>query len=76
LLIYLNGKTMQNTSDLSKKGTQDKPVELPVPGVQPEIKPLVDPEDPILPHEDPDIIPWENPFESPPSEIPPPGEGP
>ena len=42
----------------------------------PEQKPIVDPEEPLLPEESPDFIPEEDPFETPPVEIPPPGEGP
>jgi len=53
-----------------------KPSEIPSPGKQPEIKPSADPEEPIVPEEDPDTIPDENPFETPPYEIPPPGESP
>jgi hypothetical protein len=42
----------------------------------PEQVPIVDPEDPLVPEEGPDFIPEEDPFETPPVEIPPPGEGP
>jgi hypothetical protein len=42
----------------------------------PEVKPIIEPEDPVIPVEDPDIIPDEEPFETPPYEIPEPGEGP
>ena len=38
-------------------------------------KPL-DPEEPLLPEDNPDVIPEENPFETPPYEVPPPAEGP
>ena len=51
--------------------------ENPVPGPLPEVKPFDIPEEPeIKPEEEPDIIPDEDPFETPPYEVPPPGEGP
>ncbi|WP_460551083.1 hypothetical protein [Ferruginibacter profundus] len=53
-----------------------KPVEIPVPKEKPEIELPIDPEAPLIPEEDPDIIPEENPFETPPFELPEPGEGP
>jgi len=54
-----------------------KPTEIPAPGKLPEILPVFDPEEPMIPVEDPDIIPDEDPFENPPPfEIPEPGEGP
>ena len=50
--------------------------EIPKPGY-PKIKPGEEPVIPLKPEEEPDIIPEEDPFESPPpNEIPPPGEGP
>ena len=52
------------------------PIEVPEPERTPEIKPDVDPEYPLIPEEDPDVIPEEDPYETPPVEIPPPGEGP
>lgn len=61
---------------MPKKTPPGKPFETPAPGKHPEIIPLVDPEEPIIPEEDPDIIPDEDPFETPPYEIPLPGEGP
>jgi hypothetical protein len=42
----------------------------------PEQEPIVDPEEPLVPEESPDYIPEEDPFETPPFEVPPPGEGP
>ena len=42
----------------------------------PEQEPIFDPEEPLIPEEDPDFIPEEDPFETPPFEVPPPGEGP
>ncbi len=58
------------------KKQQINPIEIPLPGKHPEIELPVDPEEAIIPVEDPDMIPDENPFESPPYEIPEPGEGP
>jgi hypothetical protein len=52
------------------------PIEVPHPEQIPEIKPEVDPEYPLLPEEEPDVIPEEDPFETPPYEVPEPGEGP
>ena len=53
------------------------PIETPPPQKHPEIPLPFDPEDPVLPVEDPEIIPEEDPFETPPPfEIPPPAEGP
>jgi len=53
-----------------------QPIEIPSPAKHPEIRLPVDPEEPVVPVEDPDIIPDEDPFENPPYEIPEPGEGP
>lgn len=62
---------------MAKKTQPDKPSEKPLPVKHPEIKPGIDPDNPVIPPEDPDIIPDEDPFESPPPfEIPPPAEGP
>ena len=61
---------------MTKKPWPDKPFEIPLPQKHPEIDPPGDPEKPLIPEEDPDIIPDEDPFETPPFEIPPPGEGP
>jgi hypothetical protein len=52
------------------------PSEIPAPHKQPDIIQPIDPEEPIIPTEDPDVIPDEDPFETPPYEIPEPGEGP
>ena len=60
---------------MPNKKQPGKPFEIPSPEKHPEIEPA-DPEEPIIPEEDPDIIPDENPFETPPYEIPPPAEGP
>lgn len=61
---------------MPKKIVPGQPVEYPSPGKHPEIQEPVDPEEPIIPEEDPDIIPDEDPFENPPYEVPPPAEGP
>ena len=56
-----------------------KPAELPEimpPSKEPELYPLIDPEEPLIPLEDPDVIPEEDPYETPPYEYPPPAEGP
>lgn len=52
------------------------PEEYPLPEKNPEFNPEVIPETPGLPNEDPDLIPEENPFVTPPTEVPPPGEAP
>ena len=57
------------------KKQPDKPIENPVPKV-PETDPPFDPAEPVIPMEDPDIIPDEDPFITPPYEVPPPAEGP
>ena len=61
---------------MPKKEQPGKPFEIPLPEKLPEIELPVDPEDPIIPMEDPDIIPDENPFITPPDEMPAPAEGP
>jgi len=54
------------------------PIEIPMPKKQGEIVEPIDPEEPlIVPEEIPDFIPdREEPFENPPYELPPLGEGP
>lgn len=62
---------------MPKKKQPGKPSEIPKPKILPEIKPIGEQEEPIIPEETPDIIPDEDPFENPPPfEIPEPGEGP
>lgn len=62
---------------MAKKQQPGRPIEIPSPGKFPEMEPPLDPEDPVIPVEDPDIIADEDPFENPPSfEVPEPGEGP
>ena len=60
---------------MAKKIKPAKP-EIPSPEKHPEIDPPIDPEEPIIPEESPDITPYEDPFETPPYEIPALGEGP
>lgn len=60
---------------MAKKIHPSNPAEIPSPKT-PEWQPGEEPEQPLLPEEDPDIIPEEDPFETPPYEIPEPGEGP
>jgi hypothetical protein len=56
---------------MPKKIHPENPVEIPIPGTSPEIKPG-DPDYPDFPEKEPDIIPAEDPRESPsPYEIPP-----
>jgi hypothetical protein len=61
---------------MAKKIKPDKPSEIPHPGKRPEIDSDKIPENPVSPEEEPDIIPEEDPFETPPEELPVPGEGP
>lgn len=63
---------------MPKKKQPERPSENPLPGTNPEIVPVHDPEEPLnIPEEDPDIVmPDDEPTEAPPYEVPPPGEGP
>ena len=62
---------------MSTKKQPGKPIEIPTPGKLPDMEPPFDPEDPVIPVEDPEIVPHEDPFETPtPYEMPPPAEGP
>jgi hypothetical protein len=59
-----------------KKKKQIPSPEVPAPSKHtPQEIPGLDPEEPVLPAE-PDIIPEDDPFTTPPYEIPPPGEAP
>lgn len=49
---------------------------LQAPAKKPEVEKPEDPEDPFVPEEVPILIPDEESFETPPPEMPPPGEGP
>lgn len=61
------------TAPNEPKKIPEKPATKPIP----EVNPFDIPEEPeIKPEEEPDIIPDEEPFETPPYEVPPPGEGP
>ena len=61
---------------MSTKKQPIKPSEIPLPGKLPEMEPPLDPEEPIIPIEDSDIIPEEDPFITAPGEMPAPAEGP
>ena len=61
---------------MKKQKTSEKALEAPLPQTQPEIERPVDPDNPLTPQEDPDVTPFENPYETPPYEVPPPAEGP
>lgn len=61
---------------MAKKIKPTAPIEVPKPGKHSEMDLPFDPEEPVIPIEEPDIIPDEDPFETPPYEIPDPGEGP
>lgn len=63
---------------MEKKIQPGPPVEFPPPEKRAEIVPIIDPEVPliIVPEEIPDLIPDDEPFETPPYELPPLGEGP
>jgi len=60
---------------MPKKIQPKEPIEIP-PAKYPEIHPDEITEIPLVPEEVPDIIPDEDPFETPPYEVPEPGEGP
>ncbi|HVX49281.1 MAG TPA: hypothetical protein VHB48_03960 [Chitinophagaceae bacterium] len=61
---------------MAKKIKPVKPAELPVPEKRPLLNPDEIPEVPQEPGTDPDYLPDEDPYETPPYEVPPPGEGP
>ncbi|MEO7311227.1 MAG: hypothetical protein ABIX01_12570 [Chitinophagaceae bacterium] len=56
------------------KNDPEIPPETPAPDQKPETEQPFDPKEPTLPMEEPDVIPDENPFETPPSELPAPSE--
>lgn len=60
---------------MTKKNIPEQPIEAPSPEKQPEVQPPIDPQEPVLPVEDPDSIPPENPVVTPPYEVPSPQEG-
>jgi hypothetical protein len=61
---------------MTKKTPTGKPIEQPEPETHLKILPPLDPEEPVIAEEDPDIIPDEDPFDTPAYEAPEPGEGP
>ncbi len=61
---------------MKKSQSPKSPPEFPLPEKNPEFNPDVIPESPLLPEEEPDIIPEESPFQTPPYEVPSPGEAP
>jgi hypothetical protein len=60
---------------MPKKQYPEKEPEIFPPKI-PEIIPALDPEEPLIFPEEPDYFPDEDPDETPPFEVPPPGEGP
>jgi hypothetical protein len=66
----------QNVAIMAKKIKPHQAPEIPGPGEPPEIKTPVDPEEPLASEIDPDISPEPDTDETPPYEIPAPGEGP
>jgi hypothetical protein len=62
---------------MAKKIKRGKPAEIPLPGKIPMINPdVIDPEEPVVTEEDPDILPDEEMDATPPYEPPTAGEGP
>jgi hypothetical protein len=62
---------------MAKKKHIEQPAEiLPAEGTPELIPPIPDPDELPVPDEEPDIIPDDDPFETPPYEVPPPGESP
>jgi hypothetical protein len=59
---------------MPKKINPNTPLERPTPSKEPEIQDPVDPKQPDIPVEDPDINPEEDPYQNPPDEMPPPAE--
>ncbi len=62
-------------TNMAKQQPPKEPPEIPQPEKHPEIERPGNPEGPAIPAEEPGFVPFENPFEVPPIEIPPPGEG-
>jgi hypothetical protein len=61
---------------MATKKQPSKPAKATYPGKVPEIEPDELPENPVSPEDETDLIPDEDPFETPPEEMPEPGEGP
>jgi hypothetical protein len=59
---------------MAKQQPPKEPAEIPQPEKQPEIERPGNPEEPAIPPEEPGFVPFENPFEALPIEIPPAGE--
>ena len=64
-----------NAMAIKKKPADPQPG-LPYPGKRPEIDPDTVPDNPVITGDEPDIIPDDDPFETPPEDVPPPGEKP
>ncbi len=61
---------------MTKSKNQEKAPEIQQPEKQREVEPPVYPGNPdVIPNEDPGYVPFENPYEVPPFEVPSPGEG-
>lgn len=61
---------------MTKSKNQEKSPEIQQPEKRPEVEQPVYPDDPDeIPNENPGFVPFENPFEVPPYEVPTPGEG-
>ncbi len=76
VLLKIKVLTTKYCRFMEKKKKTGNPAEIPSPGKKPEITPIFDPAEPVIPEVDPDFIPDDDPEETPPFEIPPPGEGP
>lgn len=61
---------------MPKKNPANSPGEKTWPPIPPEENPARIPASPFLPGEDPDMLPDEKPFKTPPYELPEPGEAP
>jgi hypothetical protein len=75
LLQGASGNELFNLIVAKKRNTRYPP-EFPLPEKPGEVDSPSDPEEPLIPEEEPDMLPEEEPFETPPYEVPPPEEGP
>lgn len=64
-----------NAMAITKKPADPQPG-FPYPGKRPEIDPDTVPDNSVITGDEPDIIPDDDPFETPPEDVPPPGEKP